>query len=510
MKKIFSAAQLREIDAATIEKEGIASIDLMERAATAVTDAIAARWNTQRHVLVLAGPGNNGGDALAVARLLSQRGYEVDAFLFNPGNKLSADCATNRDRLAEGSKVRFTEIKAHFETPRITPDTIIIDGLFGTGSNKPLAGGFAALAKFVNATQATVVAIDMPSGLLCEDNSANLRDCIVRADLTLTFQQPKLAQLLADNSEFVGELEVLDIGLSKERMAQLTTPYVLTESADVARMLKKRNPFGHKGTFGHALLIAGRRGMAGAAILAARGCLRSGAGKLTVHTPLHNADILQISVPEAVLSLDENTDEFSAPVGIDPYAAVGIGPGLGITEVSGSAFIKQIELTRQPLVVDADGLNILAAHKSWLNFLPANSILTPHKAEFERLSMCDENDFAALKAAREMASRRKLVVVLKARHTAVCLPNGGVAFNPTGNSGMATAGSGDVLCGLLTGLLAQGYKAEEAAILGVYLHGLAGDLAVERKSEESLIASDIVEALPEAFRRLHATAKLRA
>lgn len=493
---------MQELDGYTIRQEPVSSINLMERAALAVTCEICNRWDNSTPIVVFAGPGNNGGDALAVARLLSQRGYQTEAFLFNINGKLSEDCQKNKERLESCPSVKFQEITSQFEPPQLTAGKIVIDGLFGTGQNKALNGGFASLVKFINASPADVVSIDMPSGLMCEDNTYNVRGHIVRSRLTLTFQLPKLALLLADNQPFVGELKILDIGLSQEGISHMDTPFCLTEENEVRLMLRKRNPFGHKGTFGHVLLIAGRYGMAGAAILAAKACLKSGVGKVTVHTPVRNNDILQISIPEAILSHDQNQEIFTSPVSSEKFNALAIGPGLGTEHSSAIAFIEQVRHAHIPVLIDADGINILSEHKGWIQQIPQDCILTPHPAEMQRLGNRSIDSYSTLAEAIEMATRHKFHIILKGHYTAVCTPEGKVYFNPTGNSGMATAGSGDVLTGIIVSLLAGKYPAENACRLGVYLHGLAGDIAARKLGEESVTASDIIEALPAAFLHL--------
>lgn len=500
--KILSVQDMRELDAFTIQHEPIEPIALMERAATAVAREISRRWPASTHVTVFAGPGNNGGDALAVARLLAIDGYTVKIYLFNTGSHISPDCQTNKERLADVSGVDMQEITSQFEAPRLTADDLVVDGLFGTGLNKPLSGGYALLAKLINASPAQVVAIDIPSGLMCEDNSFNTRSHIIRATLTLTFQLPKLAMLLPDCHEFVGELQVLDIGLSAAKIAATATCYAITEEAEMRATLRPRDAFGHKGTFGHAVIMAGRYGMAGAAVLACRACLRSGCGKVTLHTPARNNDIVQTSVPEVILEADPNEYFISTSTDVPDYDALAIGPGIGTEQATGLAFIEQVLHSQAPVVIDADALNILADHKGWIQQIPAGSILTPHPGEFRRIGNHCTDSYSQLTEARELAAHQKIYVVLKGHFTAICTPEGNVWFNPTGNSGMATAGSGDVLTGIITSLLAQGYSSGEAARLGVYLHGLAGDFAAERIGEDSLTASDIIQFLPKAFRHM--------
>ena len=503
--KIPSAHQIKELDEYTIEAEGISSLDLMERASSKVTEFIKGNYpDRQRHITVFSGPGNNGGDGLAVARQLNTLGYEhVEVFLFNTSNSLSADCKSNAERLVnECDNVPFTEVTQQFEAPQLTSQTLIIDALFGTGLNKPVSGGYAALVQFINALGAEIVSIDMPSGLMCEDNSFNSYSSIVCATHTLTFQLPKLAQLLPDNQNYVGELHLMDIGLSSDKMEEMPVQFCITEPNEVRRLLKSRPAFGHKGTFGHALLIAGQYGMAGAAILSARACIRSGVGKVTLHTPTSNNAILQTSVPEAIISHDADENIFTTPQPIDNYTAVGIGPGIGTNKRTALALIEQISHSPSPLLLDADALNILGGHKGWISQIPANTILTPHPGEMIRLGICNHDSYSILMEAINMAKSHSIYIVLKGHYTAICTPSGHVYFNPTGNSGMATAGSGDVLTGIITSLLAQGYNPEAACRLGVYLHGLAGDVASSALCEESVTASDIISHIPHAFRKL--------
>lgn len=501
--KILTSAQIHELDRYTIENEPITSIDLMERAAKALTRAITEVWNNATPVVVFAGPGNNGGDALAVARLLAEQDYKVSAFLFNISGHLSADCSVNKKRLQDSRRIhQFTEVTEEFDPPQLTQDMLVVDGLFGSGLNKALAGGFASLVKYINASPSPVVSIDVPSGLMTEDNTYNVRANIIRATLTLTLQQPKLSFLFPENQQFIGQLRVLDIRLSKEGLEKIDARFSIMEENDIRSRLLTRNPFAHKGQMGNALIVAGSYGMAGAAVLAARACMRSGAGKVTVHSPKQNNQIIQIAVPEAVIQLDQEETIFSEAVDTEDYDALGIGPGLGQSETTAIALIAQLRRTQCPIVADADALNILSNHRAWIQQLPKGIILTPHPLEFDRMEGHSTDSYERLTKATGLAQRLQGTVILKGRYTAVCMPGGHVMFNPTGNAGMATAGSGDVLTGIITALLARGYKPQDAALVGVYLHGLAGDLATREMGEECMMASDIIRFLPKAFQRL--------
>lgn len=500
--KIFPTASIKQLDAYTIENEPIASIDLMERAARALASAIAGRWSKETSFTVFAGPGNNGGDALAVARLLAEKGYRVETFLFNTKGGLSPDCATNMERLAALPDANFHVITSQFVFPKLTAEDVIIDGLFGSGLNKPLTGGFAAVVKFINASPAQVVAIDIPSGLMGEDNSYNAPSGIVHADLTLSLQLPKLSFLFSENEPYVGEWRLLDIGLSRDAIAQMPTDYSMTESADVAMLLKPRDKFAHKGHFGRALLIAGSQGMGGASVLAARACLRSGVGLLTVHVPFCNNTLLQTAVPEAMTEIDLSDICFATATDTNDYQAVAIGPGLGRLPDTVNALAEQIETSETPMVLDADALNILGENRALLSRLPKGSILTPHPVELERLVGKCRNSFERLERARELARNADVHIVLKGAYTIVIAPDGTCRFNTTGNPGMATGGSGDVLTGILLALLAQGYAPGDAAALGVCVHGRAGDLAAEELGQIGMTAGDIIAHLPQAWKEL--------
>lgn len=500
--KIFQSSNIRKLDAYTIEHEPISSIDLMERAARALTTAISTQWPKETPITVFAGPGNNGGDALAVARMLGEKGYNVEIYLFNTQEKLSPDCQTNKELIEVMDEVRFTEVISKFTPPSLTKAHLVIDGLFGSGLNKPLNGGFAAVVKFINASPATVVAIDMPSGLMGEENTFNIRTNIIRADYTFSLQLPKLAFLFSENEELIGEWSLLDIEISEKAIAETESDYALLELEDIRTLIKPRKKFAHKGLFGHALLIAGSSGMAGASVLAARACLRSGVGVLTAHIPAQNRNILQTSVPEAIVESDLSETHFRTLTDTEEYQAVGIGPGLGRHVETEAILLQQIEGCQTPMVIDADALNILAENRYALSSIPKGSVLTPHPKELERLVGKCQDSYERLMKACELAQTINVHIVLKGAYSTIITPRGKCYFNPTGNAGMATAGSGDVLTGIILALLAQGYVAEDAAKIGTYAHGLAGDFAQKRYGMISLTAGDIIECLPEAWKIL--------
>lgn len=497
--KILISKQIKELDNYTIEHEPISSIDLMERAAKAIVNEIVSRWNKKTPFVVFSGPGNNGGDGLAVARLLSNAGYTVETFLFNPSGQLSSDCFDNKKRLQDLGNAKFHEVTSEFNFPDLQDNIVIIDALFGIGLHRPLEGGFAGLVSHINRSKATIISIDIPSGLMSEGEITNEKHVIINATLTLTLGMPKLSFFFTENERFVGEWKALDIGLHAQGIALLDSGIILTEPYEMHQTLRPRCKFAHKGNMGHALLVSGKYGMCGATILAAKACLRSGAGKLTIHTARLNNDILQIAVPEAIISHDLSELKVTQSVDTSIYNSLAIGPGLGEDEETAEAVFHLINHHSGKMVIDADGLNILSTHKDWLRQLPQDTILTPHPKEFERLAGHCRNSYERFIKARNLSQTLKCYIILKGHYSMIFAPDNRIYINQTGNAGMATAGSGDVLTGILAALLARGYTALEAARLGTYLHGLAGDLATNELGQESLTASDIVTFLPKAF-----------
>jgi NAD(P)H-hydrate epimerase len=505
--KILSASQIRELDAYTIEHEPIASIDLMERAAKAFTQWFAQHYSQVNPVYVLCGLGNNGGDGLVIARLLHQLRYTVEVVVIRYSDNTSADFAINYTRL-QSTHVPIREIK-RFEDIPDWGSAILIDAIFGSGLSRPVAGLAAQVIESIGSSQ-TVVSVDIPSGLFMDASNAPA-DCIVKATHTVSFQLPKFAFLLPQNADFVGSWHLVNIGLHPAGIAQAQTICWYTDAATAQTYLHKRKKFSHKGTNGHALLIAGSYGMMGAAILAARACLRSGVGKLTVHAPETANELMQGTVPEALFSADPNP-RFSLtywkPEMLEGIASVGIGPGLGTPEEMIGSIRSLLQCCHSlPMVIDADGLNNLSSRngRELLHQLPPDTILTPHPKEFQKLlNRTWQNDYEKLELLSDFAVRHRVIVCLKGAHTAVALPDGTIHFNSTGNPGMATGGTGDVLTGILTALLAQKYSPAQAAIFGVYLHGLAGDMAARHKSIYAMMASDLYDYLPEAFLQLDA------
>lgn len=500
--KILTARQVREADAYTIKHEPVTSIDLMERAAARCVQWLLKNVDAATPVYVYCGKGNNGGDGLAVARMLAEKSYAVHVFIIEHSEKSTEDFAINYDRLKQVTGAEVHHVRSAGEMGAPVAGALVIDAIFGSGLNKPVEGLAAEVIGKLNRCGARIIAIDIPSGLFAEDNSSADKENIIKASHTLTFQVPKLSFMFPGNSPFIGEFTVLDIGLDRDFLASLPSKEYFVIREDAAAMTGARPKFSHKGNFGHALLIAGSFGKMGAAVLAGRGCLRAGPGLVTMHIPACGYDIIQTVLPEAMVITDAEERHLSKAPSAGTFTAVGIGPGIGKDEQTQSMLKLLIQNSTLPLVLDADALNILGQNKTWISFLPAGSILTPHPKEFERMAGGWINDEERHSLLRNFAVKHNVHVVLKGAHTAIASPNGNIYFNSTGNPGMAKGGSGDVLTGIITGLAARGYLPLEACILGVYLHGLAGDFAAEALTGEAMSAGDIASHLSDAWKLL--------
>lgn len=503
--KIFPAASVREIDRYTIQKEPIRSIDLMERASARLTDRFVRHYKVNRHVVVFAGPGNNGGDALAMARLLSMRQYHVTVYLVSSSGKLSEDCRVNLERLEETAAVTVRHIRTKKDFPAIQPGNVLVDGIFGSGLTRVVEGVYAELIRHINGSGNPIVSIDIPSGLFGEDNSANDPDAVIRARQTYTFQFPFLAFFFAENRKYTGDWHVLNIGLHREIINRTHADYQVTGREAVAGMLPVRKKFDHKGVYGHALAIAGAYGMMGAAVLTGEAALRSGAGLVTLHVPGTGCKIVQTAFPEAIVSADVHDRCFSVPPDTEKYTAIAAGPGLGMSDESRHGLKALLGKVTQPLLLDADALNMIGEDPSLLKKLPEHTILTPHPREFDRLAGRSVDGWSRHLEQISFSKKYKLIIVLKGAYTGISFPDGSYFFNTTGNPGMATGGSGDVLTGIILSLLAQGLLPGKAAIAGVYLHGLAGDLAADAMGQEAMIAGDIIKQLGNAFMKVKDT-----
>lgn len=500
--KIFTCDQIRKIDEFTISNEPVESSVLMERAAGKLFDWYISRFDSSNPVLIFAGPGNNGGDGLALARMLSRNRYRTEVFFVKISGSTSTDWETNRKRLEKETGVPFRVIGQIEQFPEIKTGTVIIDAIFGSGLSRRADGLAAEVIKRINDSGAKIISVDIPSGLFGEDNGSNDPESVVRAGHTLTFQFPKLSFMFPENERYTGEWHILPIGLHPQAILETDSPYAFLEKSMICPLLKRRKKFDHKGRFGHCLLIGGSYGKMGAVVLGARAALRTGAGLVTCHIPSGGDQILQTAVPEAMAVHDASEYMISETGNTDAYSAVGMGPGMGTDPVSQKAVYKLLKSCKKPMVIDADALNILSLNRNWLSEITPGTILTPHPGEFERLAGKTSSGFDTLEKQIEFSAFHKSIVVLKGAYTTIAAPDGRVFFNSTGNPGMATAGSGDVLTGMILSLLGQGYDPLNAALAGVYLHGLAGDIAAGKWGLESLVASDIINETGTAFNRI--------
>ena len=446
--------------------------------------------------------GNNGGDGFVVGRLLANAGFPVDIILVKYTANMSPSCLANYEEAKETDSLRIIEISEGDDIGNPGQSDILIDAIFGSGLSRPVEGLAAKLIDQVNDSDNITIAVDAPSGFLCDSSNIDNKGAIVEADYTLTFQFPKYGFLLPENDTFVGHWEVLPIGIHPEFIKTVEVRNHYLVPGDCKSIYKPRSKYAHKGSFGHGLLIAGGYGKMGAAVLAAKAGMKAGAGLITVHIPESGNPILQSAVPAAMVTMDEDPHAFTRHPDLNNFTAIAIGPGLGTGERTQTALKVLIQEARMPMIFDADAINILAENKTWIPFIPKGSIFTPHPKEFERLIGPSADNFERNELQRAFSIKHQVYVVLKGAHTCISTPDGTCYFNSTGNPGMATGGSGDVLTGLLLGLMAQGYNALETCVMGVYLHGFAGDLAAEKWGYEALTANNITHYLGGAFKRL--------
>ena len=497
--KIFKSKQTKEADNYTIENEPISSIDLMERAASFATKKILELYPKKTRFKIFVGPGNNGGDGLVIARLLADADLSVYLYIVKFTNNFSKDFCANLERLSNQNKVNIKTIKKSDELPKIGSEEIVIDAVFGSGLTRLLSDFPKEVVDHVNNSDAQVLSIDSPSGLFSEENPTTDRT-VVRADHTLTFQYPSIAFFFPENEVFVGQFHVIDIVIHRNYINNTETKYHFTLKEDIK--LKKRKKFSHKGNYGHALIFAGTYGKAGASVLTVKAAQRSGAGLVSAAVPHCNYEILQITSPETMLYIDSSDKYLSVIPEMSNHNAVAIGPGIGFATETKELLKKLVTTFDKPIVFDADAITILSEIKDWLDSIPEGSIFTPHPKEFERLVGKSENNYQRMKMQIDFAERYNCFMILKGAHTSIACPDKSVYFNSTGNPGMATGGSGDVLTGIIVSLLAQKYKPKDEAIISVFIHGLAGDLAAKKLGYNSLIASDIIDFIPDALKMI--------
>lgn len=502
--KLFSAAQIREGDLFTIEHEPVSSVALMDRAARRCAAAVLDEIAPVKKLVMVCGPGNNGGDGLVIARLLKSHVNQLCVICIGEEEKRSPDFVHQLGLLTYAGiqplVINDVDALSVLKKEISEPGTWIGDALFGTGLSKPLQTGlFAATVHAINESGCPVFSVDIPSGLAADEPWEN--SAVVKANFTFSFEQPKLSFLFAENQAFTGLLRIVPIGVHQQFMESTQSSHFLITRAGVSELKRNISPFSHKGTFGHAALLAGGYGKAGASHLALAACIRSGAGLVTLFTPDELIPLVQTALPEVMVQ-PAGSGKWVEPFRFDAdkFSSLGIGPGLGTGKETAVAVKNLLAEFGGPLVLDADALNILSENKTWLSFLPPNrTVLTPHPKEFDRLTRVHISGMDRWKTQVEFSQKFNCYVALKGRYTSVTTPTGKTFFNTSGNPGMAKGGSGDVLTGLLTGLAAQNIPLVDAVIQGVYLHGLAGDLAASDLGREGVTAGEIIRYLPAAF-----------
>lgn len=496
--KIFQVKHLAQADQITIKNEGITSAALMERASTAVFNEIHKRLkHEQIPIKIFCGIGNNGGDGLVVGRLLLEEGYNVIIYIVNFTKERTPDFLLNYNRIKDMGEPWPTLLRSEEDFPAIASTDFVIDAIFGIGLNRPAEGWVATLINHINKSNAFILSIDMPSGLF-STKIPSAEDAVIKASYTLTFQSPKLVFYLPQTAEYAGDVQVLDIGLDREYLNSVSPEAYLIDKEEALKLYIPRKVFSHKGDYGHSLIIGGSYGKIGSVSLTASACLRTGAGLVSIYAPECGYQILQTVLPEAMVLTDAGEKELSnIEFDLEPDV-ICFGMGAGTSPKTLETFEKFLDAVNEPVVIDADGLNMLAKNKNLLNLLPVKSVLTPHPKELERLIGKWKNDFDKINKAKKFSKKYDLILVMKDAHTIV-IHQDKMFINNTGNPGMATAGAGDVLAGVITGLISQQYPPLNAAVLGTYIHGKAGDFAASKLSYQAMIAGDITQNIGNAF-----------
>ncbi len=501
--KILNKEQIYEADKQTVTKQGITSYQLMERAGGLVFQWLHHRLKgCGAPIKIFCGIGNNGGDGLVIARELLEQGYTVTIYVVNYSDHRSEDFLKAEKALNEQAETTPAVLKTQKDFPSIEATDFIIDAVFGIGYNRPAPGWVQKLLKQINDSGAYILSIDVPSGLYLDQVPAK-DEAVIKPKVLLSFQVPKMVFFFPQTGKYIKDWEILDIGLDKEYLKEVETNTHLIDTPEAVKLYKPRERFTHKGTFGHSLIIGGSYGKMGAALLSAKACLKSGSGLVSAYVPKFAMPIMQTALPEVMVLTDRHDGRYFEEIvfDLDPDV-IGIGMGLGTEKITVDALYLFLKNNKKSLVIDADALNIIAKNKKFLELLPAKTILTPHPKELQRLIGAWKDDFEKMQKVTVFAKKHDLIIVVKGANT-MTVYDGQIYVNNTGNPGMATGGTGDVLTGVITALIAQSYDSVNAAILGVYLHGRAGDLAAEKVGYEALISEDVVNYLGAAFMEIY-------
>jgi len=497
MIKIISGRDIKLLDVITIEKEGISSLQLMERACMTFIKWFKSNFSNSNKIKIFCGSGNNGGDALLISKILIEMKYNVQVFFLNGNISSSDECIFHLNSIKKKRIVSYNINK--ISVNEIQDCDIIIDGLFGSGLSRKLDKSLSSLIEHINSLNAKKISIDIPSGIPMD---MIIDSTCMNSDFTITFQLPKFSFYFPEYSNFIGKIITLDIGLNKEFITKSDSLAHIVEESDIKKNLFSRKKNSHKGNYGHGLIIAGSKGKMGACIMASNAALKSGIGLLSTYIPGVGEHIMQTSVPEAMTITDSFLNEITSFPDLKKYTVIGVGPGVGITLKTQKAFINFFMNVKIPIVVDADAINILSKNKKLLKFLPKDSVLTPHPKEFERLVGKYKNTIDRIILQKKLSRKYKINIIVKGAYSMMTDTDGNLFINTTGNPGMATAGSGDVLTGIITGLIGRGYKPFVAMMIGVYVHGLSGDISNNNLGEESLTATDLIKNLSKSFKMI--------
>lgn len=506
--KIFSTEEIKAIKQYTLREQGLSARDFIENIGETLAIEVITALDKGHKIVMFAGPDLNGAYGLSAARHLALQGYRPDIYFFNTGGrKAIAETVALRERLVEecGADIITEVTGVQFSMPDLQGPVTVIDAIFGTERTEPLSGGYKSIVQYINEMKPKVISIDVPSGLVVDSVETLINRNIIHATVTLAIGSPRVAFFLPENAELLGRWKLIPVDYSQAALDRAPWQYRLIERSEIKQLLHPRDPFASKADCGDTILFAGSYGMLGAAVLCGRGAIRAGAGKVTVHSPRCAFYVLQTSLPSALYENDPGDVAITSIELRHNYKSVAIGPGIGTADVTIDAldaFLKIANANSRPVVLDADALNCISIRPAMLDHIPVMSILTPHAGEFDRLFGKQPTTYARILRAIEVSRRRHIIIVLKGRYTAVIRPDGKVYFNPTGTPALATAGAGDVLTGVIAGLLAQGMRPEFAAVAGPYIHGMAGELAAQTYGIHGTDATDVADNIGRAIKSL--------
>ncbi len=505
--KILSLNQIKKMDQYYIDSKSISSIELMEKAAKSCFEWIKKNNFLKKNIpfTILSGTGKNGGDGLCIAKKLNIYGAKTYIYIIHISNNLSDEFLIKKQQMLN-EKINFYDIYENSKIPTFNKKSYLIDTIFGIGLNRNIEKFWSYFFNFINKIKfKSIISIDIPSGIFVEKHNDNFNS-IIKATHTLTFQVPKIPFFLPDYEKYIGNWHILNFMSTNKFLKNVKTKLFFIEISNIKKIIKKRKKFSHKGNYGHGLLIGGSYGMIGSMVLSAKACFKSGIGKLTVYIPNCGYDIIQCTIPEAILITDKENYFINNINFIEKVNSIGIGMGMGLktkTVYAVESFLIYCNNKKKKnLVIDADAINILGIKKKLIHLLPKETIITPHIKEFKRLFGSWENDYQKINILKKKSKEHKIFIILKGAHTIISTPDGEIYFNSTGNPGMSTAGNGDVLTGIIVGFLSQGYSPKESCIISVFLHGLSGDLASSKLGEESITSTDVIKFLPMAFKKI--------